>query len=52
MARRKSFLSALCGGKSILTSTMTKRFADAMVIRRSTKATKRRNSKPTAGIFH
>jgi hypothetical protein len=49
MARKKSFFgSLLSSGKS---TGSCKGFADAMKILRSTKPTKRRNSKATAGIF-
>ncbi len=50
MARKKSFFASLLssGGKS---TGGSKGFADAMKILRSTRPTKRRNSKGSAGIF-
>ena len=50
MARKKSiFQSLFSTGRK---TSMSRRFADAMIVRRSTRPTKLRNSKSRAGLFH
>jgi len=51
MGRKKSLLSMLLTCGSSKSTSSAKGFADAMRILRTTKPTKLRNSKASAGIF-
>lgn len=50
MARKKGLFQSLFSTSR--KTSMSRRFADAMIVRRSSKPTKLRNAKSRSGLFH